>query len=809
MIRHYLKIAWRNLQRQKVLTLINISGLSIGLACFSLFLLYAVNEFSYDRFHAKAENIYRVYDWWDYSDRQGSEPSSAMPLGPAMKQDFPDVKDFVRIGAGGNKMVRIGNSVQQINMTFADPQIFSVFTFPLISGNIKSALETEKSVVLTKEKAEQLFGTANAVGKRIEIKTGDKFEEFEVGAVAENIPANSTIHFDMLGNLKYVLNTDEGKASINNWNMTLGISVYVQLMENSKLMHESEKLASFRYKYFPNEQQAEKSISGENKPIKPTNGFGLQPLTDIHTNTKIDKWGAANPKNIWILISIAIGILLIACVNFVTLAVSRSANRSREIGIRKVTGSNKVQLVYQFLTESFLTSIISAIFGLLLANLLLPFFNQLAGKSLSFSFIRYPEIPVLLIVVIILTGLLSGLYPAMVISGFKPVDVLKNKLRFSGSNFFTKSLVSFQFVLSIGLIISTITIFKQLSFLQTKNLGFDKENVVMINTLGIDIKKNYPFFRQTLTSDSHIMGVSTSYIGLGSGEGQMGRRYIFDDKEESVIEYPVDPDFLNVMDIKLVAGRNFNREIASDSVNSVIVNEALVQKVWGIEPEAAVGKEFKGKGENAGKTIIGVSKNINFEDLTRTIRPQMFLNTANFKPNVIFVRISPGDPSTALALLNKAWRTLSPDFPFHFNFVDQKFDDFYKSEQRWANIIIWAGGISIFLACMGLIGLISLAVVNRSIEIGIRKVNGARISEVIAMLNSDFVKWVAIAFVIATPIAYYAMNKWLETFAYKTELSWWIFALAGLLALGIALLTVSWQSWKAATRNPVEALRYE
>jgi putative ABC transport system permease protein len=809
MIRHYLKIAWRNLQRQKVLTLINISGLSIGLACFSLFLLYAVNEFSYDRFHAKAENIYRVYDWWDYTERQGSEPSSAMPLGPAMKQDFPDVEDFVRIGAGGNKMVRIGNNVQQINMTFADPQIFSVFTFPLISGNIKSALETEKSIVLTKEKAEQLFGTANAVGKRIEIKTGDKFEEFEVGAVAENIPVNSTIHFDMLGNLKYVLNTDEGKASINNWNMTLGISVYVQLMENSKLMHESEKLASFRYKYFPNEQQTEKTISGENKLNKPTNGFGLQPLTDIHTNTKIDKWGAANPKNIWILISIAIGILLIACVNFVTLAVSRSANRSREIGIRKVAGSNKFQLVYQFLSESLLTTFISAIFGLLLANLLLPFFNQLAGKSLSFSFIRYPEIPVLLIVVIILTGLLSGLYPALVISGFKPIEVLKNKLRFSGSNIFTKSLVSFQFVLSIGLIISTITIFKQLSFLQTKNLGFDKGNVVMINTLGIDIQKNYPFFKQSLISDSHILGVSTSYIGLGNGEGQMGRRYVFDEKEESVIEYPVDPDFLNVMDIKLVAGRNFNREIASDSVNSVIVNEALVQNVWGIGPEAAIGKEFKGKGENAGKTIIGVSKNINFEDLTRTVRPQMFLNTSNFKPSVIFVRISPGDPSPALAVLNKAWRTLSPDFPFQYNFVDQKFDDFYKSEQRWANIIIWAGGISIFLACMGLIGLISLAVVNRSIEIGIRKVNGARVSEVITMLNSDFVKWVAIAFVIATPVAYYAMHKWLENFAYKTTLSWWIFALAGVLALGIALLTVSWQSWRAATRNPVEALRYE
>lgn len=808
-IMHYSKIAWRNLQRQRVLALINISGLSIGLACFSLFLLYTVNEFSFDRFHAKAKNIYRVYDWWDYSERQGSEPSSAMPLGPAMKQDLSDVEDFIRIGAGGNKMIRIENNIQQIDMTFADPQLFSVFTFPLVSGSPESALRSEKSIVLTREKANQLFGTTNIVGKSVEIKVGDKFEEFEIGAVAENIPVNSSIHFDLLGNLKYVLNTEDGGASMNNWHMTIGISVYVLLRENSILMNQPERLAAFRLKYFPEESQPVETKSGENKIAKPTNGFGLQPLTDIHTNTKIDRWGAVNSKNIWILISIALGILLIACVNFVSLAVSRSANRSREIGIRKVTGSKNVQLVYQFLSESLLTSIISAVFGLILAYLLLPFFNQLAGKSLSFSFSRYPEIPAFMAGAIILTGLLSGLYPALVISGLKPTDVLKNKLCFSGSNLFTKSLVTFQFVLSIGLIISTISFFKQLSFLQTKNLGFDKENVVMINTLGIDIKKNYPYFKQILTSESCIQGVTTSYIGLGSGEGQMGRRYIFGDKEESVIEYPVDPDFLNVMDIKLVAGRNFDPEIASDSINSVVVNEALVKKVWGIEPEAAIGKEFKSKGVNPGKTIIGVAKNINFEDLTRTVRSQMFLSSADFKPNVIFVRVSPGDPSAALALLNKAWRAISPDLPFQYSFVDQKFDDFYKNEKRWANIVIWAGGICIFLACMGLIGLTSLAVINRSTEIGIRKVNGARIFEVITLLNKDFVQWVVIAFVIATPLSYYAMHRWLENFAYKTTLSWWIFALAGLLALGVALLTVSWQSWKAATRNPVEALRYE
>ncbi len=808
MIGHYIKIAWRNLTRQKALALINILGLSIGLACFSLFLLYAVNEFGFDRFHANASRIYRVYNWWNYSDRQGMEPSSTTPLGPAMKQDFADVEDFVRV-TGGEKLIRIDNHVQRINVTFADPQLFSVFTFPLIEGNETTALQTEKSIVLTREKALMLFGKTDVVGKIIEIKMEDQFEPFEIEAVADDIPANSTIRFDILGNFGYILNTDYGKASMQNWNMTIGISVYVLLRENSSLMNEPGRLAGFYAKYFPD------TAEEKTKTSAPSSGYGLQPLTDVHTNAKIDQWGAVNSRNIWILIGIAVGILLIACVNFVTLAISRSASRLTEVGIRKVIGSSKRQLIYQFLSESLLVSLLSAVPGLILAYTLLPFFNELSGRSLPLSFSLYPQIWVILAGVILLTGTLSGIYPAMVISGFKPSAVMKTNLRFSGSNLFTRSLVSFQFVLSIGLIVSIIVILRQLSFMQTKYLGFDKENVIMVGTQGIDVRKDYPVFKQSLEAESNILGVSASYMGLGNGEGQLGRRYQFENREEAVIEYPVDPEFLNVMKINLIAGRNFDPKIGSDTVHSVIVNESLVKNILGITPETALGKEFIDLGkagnenEKSVKTIIGVSKNINFEDLTRTVRAQMFLCPADLRPNAIFVRINPGNPSKAVAAVTEAWNRISPGLPVKYHFLDQKFDDFYKKETRWSHIVSWACGICIFLACMGLMGLSSLAVINRSTEIGVRKVNGARVSEVMIMLSKEFVKGVVIAFVIASPIALYVMHKWLENFAYKTNLSWWIFVLAGVLALGIALLTVSWQSWKAATRNPVEALRYE
>jgi putative ABC transport system permease protein len=812
MIRHFFKVAIRNLSRQKMLTLINVMGLSIGLACFILFLLYAVHEFSYDREHKNAASIYRVYNWWNFgAERSGSEPSSTTPLGPAMKQDLPDVKEFVRFQGGNDKIVRVNDKIHRIELSYADPQIFDVFTFPLIAGNAVSGLQNTHNVVLTREKAIQLFGNTDVVGQSLEMKMGNQYETFIVAAVAENIPANSSLRFDMLGSFNYVLTTEWGKQSSENWNMTIGISVFVQLQPGSTLPKDEAKLAAFRSKYFPDDKEnllKEKLWDGKGKL---PSGYGLQPLRDVHTGVTVDKWGAVDPKNIYILIAIAAGVLLMACINFTTLAIGRSAGRAKEVGVRKVIGSRKKQLIFQFLSESLILSIFSAVLGLLLAYLLLPLFNQLAQQSLTFNFSQYPEMILMLCGLVLLVGILSGSYPALVLSGFKPIDVLKNKIRLAGSNLFTKSLVTFQFVLSIGLIITTVIILQQLGHMRNKNLGFNKENVVMIHAGHAETQKVFPLLKQELSTTASILGMTGSEMGLGAYEGQMGGGYKFPNgKVEGVIEYPVDPQFKDVMGFKLVAGRWFDERIAGDSVNAVVINETMARAHLEATPEKAIGMQFSSpKGRGLPKVVIGVTKDFNFENLKRDVRAQLFRYPAAWKPSKLFVRIQPGDPTTTIARIEAAWKKLAPDVPFTFDFVDEKFDRFYESEQRWSKVIGLAGGISIFLACLGLFGLAALAAVNRTKEIGIRKVLGASVVNIVQLLSKDFVKLIVIALLIASPLAWYFMNSWLQDFVYRINIGYIVFLLSGAFALAIALITIGIQAVRAAMANPVNALRTE
>lgn len=813
MIKHFFKVAIRNLSRQKMLSLINIMGLSIGIACFTLFLLYSVHEFSFDRVHKNSANIYRVYNWWNFNpERSGSEPASTTPLGPAMKQDLPDVQEFVRWQDGWeDNLVRVNDKIHRIRFSFADPQVFNVFTFPLIAGNAAGGLQNTHNIVLTKEKAIQLFGNTNVVGQQLEIKMGGQYETFIVAAVAENIPANSSLRFDMLGSFNYVLNTEAGKRSMDNWNMTIGISVFVQLRPGSTLAKDPARLAAFREKYFPDDREnmlKEKLWDGKGKL---PSGYGLQPLREVHTGVNVDKWTAVDPKNIYILIAIAAGVLLMACINFTTLAIGRSAGRAKEVGVRKVIGSRKKQLVFQFLSESLLLSIFSALLGLLLAYALLPLFNQLSQQSLTFSLSQYPEMISLICGLVLLVGILSGSYPALVLSGFKPIEVLKNKIRLSGSNLFTKSLVTFQFVLSIGLIITTMIIMQQLSHMRSKNLGFNKENVLMVHAGQAETEKIFPLLRQELSNSASIMGVTGSEIGLGAGEGQMGGGYKFPNgKVDAVIQYTVEPQFKDVMGFHLVAGRWFSDRIASDSVTAVVINETMAKSLMGTTPDKAIGMQLTSpKGRGLPKVVIGVTKDFNFEDLRREVRAQMFLYPAKWRPSKFFVRIKPGNPSAPIAHLEAAWKKLAPGIPFRFDFVDEKFNKFYENDQRWSQIIGWAGGISIFLACLGLFGLAALAAVNRTKEIGIRKVMGASVLNIIQLLSKDFVKLVVIALLIASPIAWYFMNNWLQDFVYRINIGYLVFIMAGLFAIAIALFTIGIQAVRAATQNPVNALRTE
>jgi putative ABC transport system permease protein len=816
MIKHYFKIALRNLGRQKILSVINISGLSIGLACFSLFLLYAVNEFSFDRFHANANNIYRVYRWTDAMKAREAEGDVYMPspLGPAMKTDLPDVKNYVRLYDGWREsFVKINGNVRGIRLSFTDPSIFSVFTFPLIYGHPQSALKDFQSVVITKAKAKDLFGTDNIVGRTIEIKVDDAFVPFTISAVAENIPANSSIQFELLGNFSYMETTSSAKRGVNNWNRSSYIT-YVQLNPGSGLPNDAQRLGSFRHKYYPDEEKELRDAGykweGNTSPVR----FGLQPLKAGHTDTKI--YGGSveqvNPKTIWILLSIAAGVLLIACINFTTLAIGRSARRAKEVGVRKVIGSERKHLIIQFLAEAVLLSVLSLLIGLLLVKLLLPYFNRLSGRELHFSFSLYPEMSWMLAGLTLLVGLLAGSYPALILSGFRPIEVLKSKIRVSGANIFTKSLVTVQFALSIGLIICTMIILQQTKYMSDKNPGFNKENIVVVDASDTKTKEIYPLFKQALDARTEIAGVASAELGLGEGTGWSRSGFEYNGVHKDVFEYFIDADYIGLMGMKLIAGRNFDPKISADTVNSVIVNEAMV-KDFGWTVETAVGQVLKGYYEKAPlekmPTVIGVVKNFNFRPFKEEVRPQMFHQFADYAPYKFFVKIKPGNPAPALSAMQKAWTGVVADLPFKYSFLDESLDNFYKAERKWSSIIGWAGGISVFLACLGLFGLAALAAINRTKEIGIRKVLGASLPGIVRLLSKDFLKLVVVALIISAPLAWYFMNKWLQDFAYRISIGWWVFIAAGSLAIIVAFVTIGFQAVKAGIANPVKSLRTE
>lgn len=812
MIKHYFKIALRNLGRQKILSFINISGLSIGLACFSLFLLYAVNEFSFDRFHKNGKDIYRMYRWTEAMNNEeaGGDVYMPSPLGPAMKTDLPDVKDYVRFRDGwGESFIKIDGTVRRAEVSYADPSVFSVFSFPLKYGTAQGALKELHNMVLTRSKAKELFGTDNVVGRTIEVKIEDEFVPFMVSAVAENIPANSSIQFSLLGNFNYMETTGGAKRGVNNWFRSSYLT-YVQLNPGSGLPNDVQKLGAFRHKYYPDEEKDLKESGNKWEGNKPPVRFGLQPLKAGHTDTKIfgGRVEQVNPKTIWILLSIAAGVLLIACINFTTLAIGRSARRAKEVGVRKVIGSERKHLIIQFLAEAILLSVLSLMIGLLLVKLLLPYFNQLSGRELQFSFSLYPEMSWMLAGLTLLVGLLAGSYPALILSGFRPIEVLKSRIRVNGANIFTKSLVTIQFALSIGLIICTMIILQQTKYMSGKNPGFNKENIVVVDASDTKAKEIYPLFKQAIATRADIAGIASAELGLGEGTGWSRSGFEYNGSHKDVFEYFIDHEYIPLLGIKLIAGRNFDPKIADDSVTSVIVNEALV-KNFGWTVENAVGQQIKGYNETKAPVVIGVVKNFNFRPLKEEVKPQMFHQYADYAPYKFFVKVKPGNPAPALSAMHKAWTAAVADLPFKYSFLDENLDNFYKSERKWSSIIGWAGGISVFLACLGLFGLAALAAINRTKEIGIRKVLGASLPGIVKLLSKDFLKLVVVALVIAAPFAWYFMNKWLQDFAYRISIGWWVFIAAGLLAVIIAFVTIGFQAVKAAIANPVKSLRTE
>jgi putative ABC transport system permease protein len=811
MIRNYLKIAIRNLRKQVAISSINILGLSIGIACFMLIILFAAGEFSFDRFHKNAPDIYRLYTWNQPLNGRAAigwtDYYGAVPIGEAMRQSFKDVVDYTRLQLPwGDNLVRVGNNVHRAKVSYADPAFFSIFTFPLKYGNTGTALRNLNDIVLTESRARELFGTDNAVGKTIEISIGTAFIPFKVAAVAKDIPANSTVRFDLMGNYGFAQNTNEHQFLIgSNWH-PIARQTYVQLRPGSKLPDNKGLLARFLRSYDPdmvtNLKNAGYKWAGEELPVT----FRLQPLLSLHTDNWFHGWGftdyaVIDPQTIWILLAIAIGILLIACINFTTLAIGRSAARTREVGVRKVIGAGKGQIVFQFLTEALLLSFVSAFLGLLLVKLVLPLFNQLAGRDLNFSSLFRPDIVLILIGVVVIGGLLAGSYPALVLSGFRPVEVLKSKVRVGGSNLFTRSLVTFQYAVSIILIVSTIIILQQARYLINKDPGFNKENVIAIDAAETDPNKVFPLFKQALVTQPGIIGIASASAGLGNGEDYLG----YTDHGLSAAVNIVDADYIDVLGMQLVAGRNFERSFVNDTIKPVIINQTMMT-AFGWTPDNAVGKEIE-RFQGGTARVIGVVKDFNYRPLSERVKNQLFITSKDKGFNHFYVRISDGDPSRVIKAVQAAWNSALSGVPMKYSFLDEAVNDYYKAEQKWSSMIGWAGGISIFLASIGLLGLIALAAINRTKEIGIRKILGATLADIVTLLSKDFLKLILLSFMIATPVAWYCMNRWLADYAYRISINGWVFVLAGLGAILIAMITISFQAIRAAMANPVKSLR--
>jgi len=790
------KIAYRNLLRQKFYTALNVAGLTLGVAGCLLIFMFVQNELSYDKFHAKGDRIFRLLRDNYMSGNLTSTPYTSGPYAPTLAADFPeDIQAAVRVMAN-NALVTYGDkSFNEDRFYFTDPDFFKVFSFRLLKGDPQTALADPNTLVITEDMAKKYFGAAEPMGKLVTI---NKNHTFKITGVMANVPGNSQLQFNMLSSIK-IMESEEGfKVWRNNMLYT-----YLLLPDAGRKPVLESKMPGFVQKYLGETMRE----LGMNVKLK------LQPFQNVYLDdsTTFDFAEHGSKSNVYIFSAIAVFILLIACINFMNLASARSVGRAKEVGVRKVLGAHKKHLIGQFLVESVLLATVSVVLAVALIYTVLPVFNTFAEKQLTLP-VTNPLLYLFLILVAIIVGLLAGSYPAFFLSSFQPVKVLKGQLTGStGNPVLRKSLVVFQFGVSIFLIIGTVVIFRQMQFVQHKQLGFGKENILKVPVDNGDIEeKCYTFMRQVRQLPE------VKNVSVMSGEpGGFHDRYtikIVDKPDDNWAFRTVftDYDYISTLGIKLIAGRGFSRAFPTDSVSAIILNEAAAKQI-GWTPQEALGKEFLDESRDGETTlrrrVIGVVKDYNFSSLKEAIQPLAIMMKSD--PRVIAIKLAPGNPQQAIAAIQKIYTQVAPKYPFAFTFLDQDFDKLYKNEQKQGVLFPIFATLAIFIACLGLFGLALYATEQRRKEIGIRKILGASIGGLVALLSSDFLKLVLLANVLAWPLAWWAMHKWLEEFTYRVELNALIFIVAGVIALLIAIITVSFQALKVAIANPVNALRNE
>jgi putative ABC transport system permease protein len=785
MFRNYFKIALRNLWRNKAFSAINILGLAIGIATCLIIVLFVNNELSYDRYNKKADRMVRVYFQGMMAGQKMNESNVMPPVAHTLKTDFPEVEEATRIrNFGTPRLVYADKSFREDQFAFVDSNFFQVFTLPLLEGDAKTALLEPNSIVITKAVAAKYFGNNDPLGKIISFKDG-KNAACKVTGVIDKVPVNSHFHF----------------------------YTYLVLQKGYDYKKLESKLPGVVEKYMgPQLLQAMGITLSEFRKKGNNISFHLQKLTDIHLHSDFpgDLSPTGDVRYVYIFGAIALFMLLIACINFMNLSTAGASKRSREVGIRKVLGSLKLELVRQFLLESILITALALLLSIVFIYLALPVFNDLADQNLDISFADHPLLVPGLLLFILLTGLIAGSYPAFYLSSFKPVAVLKGKfVSGKGSIGLRSGLVVFQFFISIILIVSTTVVYKQLSFIQNKKLGYDKEQVMIVNNTWM-LNKNQEAFRRELVNDSRVASVSNSGY-LPAGPSNNNNFFVYPGNESNqlikTLRYDVDENYIPTLGIQLLAGRNFSKEFGTDS-SAVILNEAAANALgW---REKSIGQIISSN-DNSGKKIsyhiIGIIKDFHFRSLHERINPLLMSYAPD--PGTLIVKLKTKNIAGLTATLKKRWSEYCAEEPISYSFLDERFNNTYQSEQKIGLILGIFAGLTIFVACLGLFGLARFTAEQRTKEIGIRKVLGATVTDVTALLSKDFLKLVLIAFVIASPIAWYMMNKWLQDFAYKIDISWWIFALAAILAVLITIITVSFQSIKAALANPVDSLRSE
>lgn len=796
MLKNYFKIAWRNFHRHKGYSFVNTAGFAMGMACCLLIFIYVRHELSYDKFYKDVERIYRIaQDIRTQTANRVFAPISPM-VAPTLKSDYPQVENAARAMTTSSRLVRREETFfYEDYFMYADQELFDIFTIPFIQGNSKEALTRPQTVVISERMALKYFGRANPLGKTLEINK----REYEIIGVVADPPENTHIKYDLIASLETLSNWSE----MSNWYSTM-FYTYLKLKPNVNVEKFSQQVSSLADKYVG------KKLGSRGSAYQ----YFLQPISGIHLHSHL-RYEIEPPGNvlyIYIFSFVGFFILIIACLNFMNLATSRAANRAKEVGMRKVVGAQRFQLIGQFLGESLLVAFLSLCFAMVIVRFTIPLLNNLTGTSFSFVDLLNPLVLISLIGCGILVGLAAGLYPAFVLSAFRPVLTLKGTKSAGSRSFAMRTvLVVVQFTISVVLIIGTLIMYKQFNFMKNQHLGFEKEQKLVLPLRGgISIEKNYETVKDLFSKHPSITSATVSSSVPGRGVSNFGIRLVGeeDDKSQSMFHTYFDHDFIPDYGIEIVVGRAFQKGMSTDIKGAFLINEAAVKAFGWSSPEEVLGKHLKTGYGGRINPIIGVTKDFHYRGLQSEVEPLVM----EFLPEsfrYITLSIDITSMKETLAFIESQWKILFPGYPFENFFLDTDFDRQYRADEQVGRIFRIFTLLGLFIACLGLLALASFTAESRTKEIGVRKVLGASVTEIVIMLSKQFTKWVLLANCIAWPIAYYFMHRWLKNFAYRININIVTFLLSGILVLFVALITVSYQSIKASLANPVDSLRYE